>query len=326
MKKIILMAVAAIMAMSVSAQGTMKKVRVYEGNTVVFEQNYDAVDSIVFVDVEVPSVPTGELSGKFSVSATTQVQFSQGNLQYQASTNTWRFAENQWDMVGMGYGQTDENTCYIGGTVEGSDNRQISATYSGWIDLFGWGTGSNPTNTSTDDSDYSTFTDWGVNTISNGGNTANTFRTLTKDEWVYLFYTRTNAATLFGLGSVNGVNGTILLPDNWTLPEGASFTTSTTQGLADQGSYYDNSNGNNFSHNTYTAEQWAVMESAGAVFLPAAGIRYGTRVDGVGPGGYYWSATPNDTYDACFLSFSSAFLDPQDGSGRCIGLSVRLVR
>lgn len=29
-----------------------------------------------------------------------QVYFSQGNLQYQASTNTWRFAENQWDFVG----------------------------------------------------------------------------------------------------------------------------------------------------------------------------------------------------------------------------------
>lgn len=80
MRKIILMAVAALMAMSVSAQDTVKKVRVYEGNTIVFEQDYDAVDSVVFVDVEVPSVPDGALVGKFSVSATTQVQFSKGNL------------------------------------------------------------------------------------------------------------------------------------------------------------------------------------------------------------------------------------------------------
>ena len=36
----------------------------------------------------------------FSVSSTKQVHFSQGNLQYQASTNTWRFAEMQWDFVG----------------------------------------------------------------------------------------------------------------------------------------------------------------------------------------------------------------------------------
>ncbi len=250
----------------------------------------------------------GTLSGLFSVSATKQVQFSQGNLQYQASTDTWRFAENQYDLIG-------------------SDNSNISASYSGWIDLFGWGTGDDPTNTSTDNSDYSTFTDWGVNAISNGGNTANTWRTLTSDEWVYLFYTRTNAATLFGLGSVNGVNGTILLPDDWTLPEGASFTASTTQGLADQGSYYYNSNGNNFSHNTYTAEQWSVMVSVGAVFLPAAGYRYGTGVNSVGSGGYYWSAMPNGTDRACYLRFSSNYLFPQKSlSYRYYGLSVRLVR
>lgn len=43
---------------------------------------------------------TGAISGLFSVGATQQVWFSQGNLQYRASTNTWRFAENQWDYVG----------------------------------------------------------------------------------------------------------------------------------------------------------------------------------------------------------------------------------
>ena len=60
-----------------------------------------------------------------------QIIFSQGNLQYQASTDTWQFAENQWDIVGIGYGQTDiGNSNYIGGTVASSDNRQISSTYS----------------------------------------------------------------------------------------------------------------------------------------------------------------------------------------------------
>ena len=47
-----------------------------------------------------PILPGGALSGLFSVSATQQVHFSQGNLQYQASTNTWRFAEHQYDYVG----------------------------------------------------------------------------------------------------------------------------------------------------------------------------------------------------------------------------------
>ncbi|MBQ6771707.1 MAG: hypothetical protein IJP44_12120, partial [Bacteroidales bacterium] len=40
---------------------------------------------------------TGALNGLFSVNDSTQVRFSQGNLQYQASTNTWQFAENQWN-------------------------------------------------------------------------------------------------------------------------------------------------------------------------------------------------------------------------------------
>jgi len=44
-----------------------------------------------------------------------------GNLQYQATTKTWRFADQQYHVIGM-------------------DNEKISETYSGWIDLFGWGT------------------------------------------------------------------------------------------------------------------------------------------------------------------------------------------
>lgn len=41
-----------------------------------------------------------EIKGKFSVNSTQQVYFSKGNLQYQASTKTWRFAEHQWDFIG----------------------------------------------------------------------------------------------------------------------------------------------------------------------------------------------------------------------------------
>lgn len=246
----------------------------------------------------IPNSDNGALFGEFSVSADTKVHFSQGNLQY---VGTWKFAEHQWDYFG---------------NSQSDDHR----------DLFGWGTGHEPNKVSKNDNDYVIFTDWGTNAINNGGNEANLWRTLTRDEWVYLFYTRANAATLFGLGSVNGVNGTILLPDNWTLPAGASFTASTTRGLADQGSYYDNSNGNNFSHNTYTAAQWAVMESAGAVFLPAAGDRNGTYVGNVGSNGNYWSATPLKADYARGLHFFSRSLSPWSTSDRYVGFSVRLVR
>ena len=242
----------------------------------------------------------GALSGKFTINSNgDQIVFSQGNLQY---VGTWQFAENQWNVIG---------------NAQADNNR----------DLFGWGTGNAPNKVSTDNSDYATFTDWGVNPITNGGNEANAWRTLTRDEWKYLFYSRWNAATLFGLGSVNGVNGTILLPDNWVLPAGASFTASTTQGLTWQSGYYYNYNGNNFSHNTYTAAQWAVMEAAGAVFLPAAGYRRDTNVSNVGSVGRYWSATPiDDASSACNFIFSSESLDARYYNGQYNGQSVRLVQ
>ena len=38
-------------------------------------------------------------AGAFSVSPNKSVYFSKGNLQYNDSTNTWRFAEHQWDIA-----------------------------------------------------------------------------------------------------------------------------------------------------------------------------------------------------------------------------------
>ena len=77
----------------------------------------------------------GVLSGVFSVSETTQVRFSQGNLQYRATTDTWRFAEHQWNYVGNS--SANYGNVYQDG--EKSSNAKMSATYDGWIDLFNWG-------------------------------------------------------------------------------------------------------------------------------------------------------------------------------------------
>ena len=255
-------------------------------------------------------LPDGALPGLFSVSATQQVYFSQGNLQYQASTNTWRFAEHQYDYVG-------KQTGYYRGNVSGSDNRYISSTYSGWIDLFGWGTGSNPTLSSTSFEDYGAFVDWGCNPISNGGNTNNLWRTLTKSEWYYLFNSRTDASSKCGTGNINGVGGLIILPDSWKLPSECSFTSGFCSPSGD--SYPD------WSHNSYTLAQWAQMEAAGAVFLPAAGYRYGTNVYHVGRYGFYWSSTPLNDGDAYSMSFVSYGLIAMDSNYRGFGLSVRPV-
>ena len=253
-------------------------------------------------------IEVNALPGQFTINAAgDKIAFSQGNLQYQAGTSTWRFAENQYDIIGEA-------------------NKNISASYSDWIDLFGWGTGTNPTNASTDYMQYDDYAEWGANKISNGGNIANAWYTLTGDEWKYLFFTRPNAATLFGLGAVNGQNGVILLPDNWTLPAGAAFTPSTENGMELDGTnMYKNSSGSNYTDNTYTATEWEVMQAAGAVFLPAAGARSGNTVVNEGSDGYYWSSTSPATL-AAYAVFISANSLEANTSNRSYGFSVRLVR
>ena len=263
-----------------------------------------------------PNVPVGAINGLFSVGENSQVNFSQGNLQYQASTNTWRFATNQWDYVG-------------------ADNASISQTYSGWIDLFGWGTSGynhgavcyQPWSTSKTSSDYYAYgdannnlfdqtgqADWGFNAISNGGNQENSgWRTLTNTEWVYVFETRSTVSGVrYAKAQVNGVNGVILLPDNW------------------DSSYYTLNNINtgnaSFSSNEISASTWmSSFEEYGAVFLPAAGYRYEISVSSVGSYGYYWSSSYYSSSSAYFVCFGDNYLNPENYRSRYSGHSVRLV-
>ena len=274
------------------AQGTEKRVRVYKGNTIAYEENYADVDSIVFVNAEKPVNLEGTLSGKFSLPVGNPVQFSQGNLQYQAATNTWKFAEHQYDVIGA------------------AGNSYISRDYNGWIDLFGWGTGDNPTKASTDASVYTTFTDWGVNPISNGGNTPNQWRTLTQSELNYILYARPNADKLWGIGTVNNVPGLILLPDDWILPDGIYFY---------GGKVYT------YSINEYTTTEWAKMEAAGAVLLPVSGYRSGVSVSAGGGYGYYWTAAPA-SYSLQFHVYNNTtYIAINDNYKSYAGMAVRLV-
>ena len=249
--------------------------------------------------VEVVDNPSSNLrTMSFSVSESKHVYFSKGNLQFHPANDEWRFAENQTDYIG-------------------DANSNCSSTYNGWLDLFGWSTGATNFGVSTSeyDDDYSgSFVDWGMNKI--GNDAPNTWRTLTYDEWYYLRYTRTNADDLVGVAQVNGVNGLILLPDNWVAPDGIAFK-----------SGYHINNGVDYyaAYQTFTAEQWSMLESAGAVFLPAAGSRGGSYVLLVQDYGYYWSATEYNSRRAYCLGFDS------DGElmfnhGRFNGISVRLVK
>lgn len=185
----------------------------------------------------------------------------------------------------------------------GKDNQYADTAYDGWIDLFGWGTGLCPTLTSSYDGDYPSFNDWGDHI--DGG-----WRTLTITEWNYVLKSRSGANIKHATGTVDGVHGLILLPDHWELPNGCTFRPGCKE----------------WDGNEYTKEQWQQMEAANAVFLPAAGIRWGKDVKEVGQYGYYWTSTPENDSKSFVVFFNGSFINTESSCLRHGGIAVRLVR
>lgn len=254
------------------------------------------------------AVPTDALSGKFTINANgDQVYFSKGNLQATTanlgSTWTWAFAANQWDYIGNAAANTAVN-----------GNGTVSA--NGTVDLFGWSTSATylGIHTSSSSGDYSgDFADWGNNSELQSALGTGWF-TLSSAEWTYLFNTRSNAASKFGYATVADKAGIIIVPDDFTDPmknkgSGAFVGSTTTVWTA----------------NVYSAVNWSAMETAGCVFLPAAGSRNGTSVLVVGSYGYYWSGTARSTDRAYYVYFYSGDVTPADNIYRNFGSSVRLV-
>ena len=260
--------------------------------------------------------PAGALKGKFTVNSNgDQVRFSQGNLQYigSASTPYWKFADKQWET--------------LGNNGQGSTSQYVDR------DLFGWGTSGynhgavcyQPWSTSQTNSDYFAYgnryyelynstgkADWGYNAIRNGGNQENSgWRTLTKDEWTYIITGRnTPSGIRFALGSVNGVDGLILLPDNW---DASTYTLNKTND--DYGGFYAN---------TISATDWTtVLEANGAVFLPKTVGRNGTSIT---TNCNYWSSTHSDINNAYCVYFGNNYVGFGNSvNNRSTGNVVRLV-
>ena len=267
------------------------------------------------------TAPANAINGTFSVAADKQVYFSQGNLQYTQSTATWAFAEHQYDMIG-----TDNVT---GGTV--SHDAKVGDKVSGEaladkIDLFGW-SGSTAAvqwgvGISGNATDYSgDFVDWGSNTI--GTDAPDTWRTLTENEWEYVLSNRADADTKKGVARINlssdgtvYANGLILLPDTWTAPAGITFKSGVARERSLQ-KYAD--------YQTFTLSEWQQLESAGAVFLPAAGYRFAKQMYCVHSYASYWTSTPDETNSAKQLACNSTRVG-MFFSMRNIGMSVRLVQ
>ena len=223
----------------------------------------------------------------FTVGSGTTVHFSPGNLYYDGAN--WGFESTPQ------YGQY---------------------TYPGYINVFNWGATGNTTNGGVNiytTAEYTTGnvnlsvlngTDWGGVVGALDGHSD--WRTLSNDEWRYLFYTRTNASMLRGYGNVNGINGLIVLPDNY---DGTAI----------------NTNLSSWSNNTIS--DWSGYASHGAVFLPAAGYRedYQASVSNTGDYGHYWSSSSIDTDNVWKLFyFANGIYSFNDHKNH--GSSVRLVR
>ncbi|MBP5411677.1 MAG: hypothetical protein J6Y47_00320, partial [Bacteroidales bacterium] len=264
----------------------------------------------------------------FSVSSTDSVVFSPGNLQWSATNGgniatthvvagngtaagTWRFAPNQWDMIGYA-------------------NSNISSTHTGWIDLFGWGTSgynnkypymTNPTSTDYGNGNNNisgTYYDWGVYNAIYNPKTQTTdapgaWRTLTIDEWGYLIESRnTPSGIRYAKANVHGVNGLIIVPDNWNTSVYTLDSTNITSA--------------SYTSNIIGVTDWAKMENVGCVFMPTAGGRSVSSVYDAGSVGNYWSTTCDDNSAAYILQFSSSSIGPLGRYPRYYGFSVRLVK
>ena len=262
----------------------------------------------------------GAIHGAIKVSDTKYVAFSKGNLRYNAATNIWSFAANQYDVVGEA-------------------NKNVSATYNGDIDLFMYGTsGYDSKYAPYYNYDYDIYSnsnyyheditnteyDWGIyNRISNGGDQVGLWRTLSQEEWEYLI--SHNVVAKAQIGSTKGM---IILPINFEYPDGiGTIVTDAT-----------------YSKNYFNESNWIRMENNGAVFLPIAGYRYNKNSipnykDGEG---YYWSTTSfysysssyyGDFYDHCYaleicdsgIFLTASLMHENKRNLYCFALSVRLV-
>ena len=223
----------------------------------------------------------------------TTVEFAPGNLWYGIadgeSTPAFHFEANQWSTKPTSNGQWDES--HVSHFFWSDAANAVTGDYSYSGDLF-----------------FTEASGFEVN-----GETANTWRTLSRAEWNYLLgfdpeqWTQTETYGRPGAKAKSawkdlggGVKGLVILPDDTENPSTVMSGITSTSHLA----------------------------SSGAVFLPAAGDRFESDVNDAGSLGYYWSGTPDEGYDdnsAYRMYFDSSDVDVLIDA-RYNGYSVRLVR
>ena len=251
---------------------------------------YNTVNTLAVSGEFKYDLPAGALPGVFTVSndggtTKTQIFFSQGNLWADASGTSpvFYFETNQYDFLDV-WRKNHASHFYWSKT----ESVACATSYSG--------TGATAGDVFFTNADETTAKE-GF-TVNVDGKEQSGWRTLSTNEWKYLFNTRT----------VNGGQG-----------EGKSYSRNITyggkMGLVLYPDDYDN----------YPVPGTVTDLPDGVVFLPAAGFRYGGVVRDVGDYGYYWSSTAHDNGGAYYAYFYSGNASPDRYGGRDYGSSVRLI-
>lgn len=271
----------------------------------------------------------------FSVSNNTTVYFSRSNLQCKKtgsdwSEYEWSFMDHAWDVV---------------------ETADVSVDYAkeNAISLFGWGTSgykdwpegrygkcSAPNSTSTTASDYGPVGgghlrgefskgDWGsqVGNLDDGCITSSKWRTLSAEEWSYLF-TKRKASVVpgannarFAIVRVCDRPGWLLFPDSFVWVEDKMGPVP--NAINRDCPYYDGVI-------NYDQQQFEAISAAGAVFLPNNGWRSGTAVRLVNVDCNYWTTTGTNAQSAnSILLKNGDNVTMRPGLVRNDGFGVRLV-
>lgn len=279
------------------------------GNTKVYDKADVTFANGNYYDITVPLRPIGAINGVFTVFdgvALKKIYFSKGNLMYDGTN--WKFHEHQWDMV------------------YNDDIKTVSA-YP--MDHFCWGNVENPAFNGSDCvtgvSVLNGTNDWGYNNIINGGG-ANEWRSLSRTELGFMCRPdyRTNVTNLEPSNALfaraylfSAVAGVILFPDGYQHPDGVTKPVHINSTSMDD----------DWDDNDYNESDWAKMEAAGAVFMPAAGMRKNAKVSHVGDEGHYWlnNLDAQDANKADYVIISDNSVSVQSQSTD-YGFSVRLVK
>ena len=189
----------------------------------------------------------------FTIGEGKRVFFSSGNLQYRPQDGTWRIAPEQY------------NRCFKGFSFDLGVN-YANLDDGRWSDQFQlgmWTDGGTP-NLVSENSINSTLQLDQNGEVNISGIFGDQWILLSFDEWMYLIEKRPDASQKRGGAVVDGVEGWLILPDDWVAPEGLTLVTE-----------YDAKNIASIP-NQYTPDDWKAMEAAGAVFLASSGFLSGT--------------------------------------------------